>query len=335
MSRFLTSLYILLALTLPQANAQQTKTTSIPIHNAQALVLIGTPGYPIDGIYHLANDIDMRQLTTQQLQQGCLPIGGRSQAIFNGQLDGRGKTIRHLRIHKPQQDGVGLFYGVGQEACVENVCLENVKVQGRNNVGIIAGYNYGCIKKIELKAKSLLIIKGNKYVGSVVGTNKGRISEIRTAGNVRGHTMVGGLAGENHGNISEIRIQSTVTGYKSTGGLVGKNKGKINKIEPQSTVTGYAMVGGLVGENSGRISKVRAQSTVTGYELIGGLVGKNKGKITQCTIAGKVTGVLKVNSLAGENHGTTTFYLSWRVKKFQLAPNSNKVLSLKPPQKAI
>ena len=334
MSRCLISLYILLALMPPQANARQAKTTSIPIHNAQELALIGTPGYPLNGVYHLANDIDMRQLTTQQLQQGCLPIGGRSQAVFNGQLDGRGKTIRHLHIHKPQQDGIGLFYKLGQGACVQSIYFEDAKVEGCSNVGIIAGYNYGCIKKVELKAKSPLVIKGNKYVGSVVGTNEGQISEIRTAGTVRGHTMVGGLVGENHGNISQIEPKNTVTGYECIGGLVGNNQGNISQIKSQSTVMGYKSIGGLVGKNNGRISKVIAQSNVMGYEIVGGLVGKNRGSITKCSVAGKVTGVLRVNTLAGENNGTALFYRSRSVKKYQLAPDSAKALSLKPPQKS-
>lgn len=283
MSKFSKNLCILLALafTHTQEDTQQEKTSSIPIHNAQELTLIGTAAYPLDGVYHLADDIDMRQLATQQPKQDFLPIGSVSKAAFRGKLDGRGKTIRYLRINS-QQDNVGLFWMLGQEACVENICFENAQVQGHDNVGIVAGCNQGRIKQVQLGhgPASCLVISGNECVGSLVGTNEGKIIKIRATG----------------------------------------------------TVTGYAFVGGLVGKNSGKIKKVETQSTVTGYEIVGGLAGKNSGKIVQGIVAGRVTGALKIHPLVGENKGTTTLCLSGSVEKYQLEPDSEQALSLKPIQ---
>ena len=93
-------------------------------------------------------------------------------------------------------------------------------------------------------------IVGGGYVGCVVGTNRGTVSNSYSSGSVRGDSAVGGLVGRNGGTVSDSYSISSVMGKDSVGGLVGDNYGStVSNSYSIGSVTGEWSVGGLVGLN--------------------------------------------------------------------------------------
>lgn len=72
------------------------------------------------------------------------------------------RSARNLRIDRPQQDAVGLCYVLGEEACIETIYFERVQVQGRNNVGLVAGRRKDHITRIQLgnQEEGRLVVEG-------------------------------------------------------------------------------------------------------------------------------------------------------------------------------
>ena len=93
-----------------------------------------------------ANAILTKSFSAEESTQGntWTPIGNSS-SPYIGTFDGKGYTITGLTIESTGND-IGLFERVGKDGCVQNVNLEGGS------------------------------IKGNKYVGSVVGFNEGKVS---------------------------------------------------------------------------------------------------------------------------------------------------------------
>ena len=114
---------------------------------------------------------------------------------FAGTFEGNGHTITGLNINRPTTDYVGLFGYTVNSATIRNVGLVNGN------------------------------IKGQQYVGGLVGWNDGSISNSYRTGAVNGTgSEVGGLVGYNDGSISNSYSSSSVTGAgDDVGGLVGIN----------------------------------------------------------------------------------------------------------------
>lgn len=157
--------------------------------------------------------------------KGWLPIRSNS-----SDYNGNNKTISNLKIHRPDEDGVGLFYS--NYGSIENVSLSNVDVIG------------------------------NSYVGGLVGSNEasgsfiGKITDSHvTTGSVKGSGVdIGGLVGF---NTPETEIKNSSSGAsvspngssirENIGGLVGRNGGTISASHATGNVEGKSQIGGLVG----------------------------------------------------------------------------------------
>ena len=269
------------------------------------------------------------------------PIGGEKNP-FEGTFDGAGKTIRNLKIRRPDEDGVGLFGWTGENAMIRNVGLEKIDIVGKHWVGGLVGVNFH--KEIteayfDAKAKSDagkegawkeyrdIFEKRNRYggkieasyaagkvegkslVGGLVGVNvnKGTIEASYATGKVEGERTVGGLVGWNHeGTIEASYAAGKVEGESSVGGLVGWNhEGTIEASYAAGKVEGEKAVGGLVGRNfeKGTIKTSYATGKVEGKGYyVGGLVGVNFGTIQTSYAAGKVNGKKNVGGFVGENY---------------------------------
>ena len=215
---------------------------------------------------------------------GFTPIGsefnGFSGGPFAGSFDGLGHTITGLTINRPYTYNVGLF--------------GNIVAATISNIGVIGGS-----------------VKGNKYVGGLVGYNNygGAIINSYATGSVNGTSYVGGLVGDNEadGTIINSYARGNVTGTSFVGGLVGFNwHTSITNSYATGIVKGSSFdVGGLVGYNNyGNISNSYATGSVTGSGYsVGGLVGQNYyGNITNSYAGGSVTGSgYRVGGLVGEN----------------------------------
>jgi len=145
--------------------------------------------------YRLIDDIDLAG--TPYVNWG--PIGSEGNP-FTGKLDGGGHKISNLTIDRPDQDYVGLFGVTGSGAVIRNLGLENVNVTGHD------------------------------YVGGLVGSSSGTITDSYAKGSVTANSSAGGLVGNNAGTIMSSYATGTVmTDDRYAGGLVGTNSGTIER----------------------------------------------------------------------------------------------------------
>ncbi len=195
--------------------------------------------------YELTADIDLAGIEWQ-------PIGSLSEP-FSGVFKGNGYTISNLTIKMGNTIGMGLFEVVGAGGRVENVGLVNVNIAGQNNVGAIAGYNFGTI--INSYADGKLVVL-NSYVGGLVGRNNGG-TIVNSYANVDVHAnniYAGGLVGWNEANsfvVNSYAVGTVRANNGLAGGLVGSSP-KSAKIHNSYAVgdvrvrTNGNLAGGLI-----------------------------------------------------------------------------------------
>ena len=254
-----------------------------------------TAGCPEDGCkgYELRKNLDFNDDASYSSiankviwteDDGWDPIGyyhsSTNNKVFTAIFEGNDHTISNLMIDRSNTDAVGLF-GHAAGVTINNVGLLSVK------------------------------IKGDRYVGSLVGTlstlnDRGSsITNSYATGAVTGYSSVGGLVGtlstlnDRRSSITNSYATGAVTGYSSVGGLVGTlstlndRRSSITNSYATGSVRGSSRVGGLVGENSfGTITNSYATGEVTGTgDNVGGLVGNDSGgTITNSYATGDVTG---------------------------------------------
>ncbi len=210
-------------------------------------------------------------------------IIGTSTSPFTGTFDGDEHSISNLTYTTTEiVDYVGLFgYVSGYTATIKNLGVENVSLS-----------------------------TGGKYIGGLVGSNSGSITDCFVSGSVSGFNYVGGLVGSNANGASIMSCYATssVSGSGYVGGLVGYNSSYdvIKSCYATGSVTGSDSVGGLVGSNANGASTIMscyATGSVTGSgSKVGGLVGYSYGAVTSCYSTGNVTGTGSyVGGLVGQN----------------------------------
>ena len=96
-----------------------------------------------------------------------IPIG-TSKNPFNGTFDGQNHTISNLVITGSNSD-VGLF-GRTNNGEVKNLTVNNAKVSGYLNVGVVAGTPY-TTKYTNITVSGHVEVNGYAYVGGVGGKN--------------------------------------------------------------------------------------------------------------------------------------------------------------------
>ena len=140
--------------------------------------------------YRLEFDIDATPTRDWNSGSGFDPIGGS----FSGVFDGDGNVVRGLRINSADST-VGLFAEISSSGGrVQDVGLENARVNGVNSVGAIAGSlgDGGELRSVWAHGR----VTGGSQVGGLAGSNvNSTISSSWFAGQVRGDDLVGGLAG--------------------------------------------------------------------------------------------------------------------------------------------
>ena len=95
------------------------------------------------------------------------PIGSSANP-FQGVFDGNGKTVKNLVV-TGYNSNVGLF-GNTNSGEIKNLTVENAKVSGRLNVGVVAGQPYTS-KYTNITVTGHVEVNGMAYVGGVGGKN--------------------------------------------------------------------------------------------------------------------------------------------------------------------
>jgi len=263
------------------------------------------------GYYALGSNINASATSGWNAGAGFMPVGTFLGTPFSGTLDGLNHTITGLTINRPSTDWVGLF-GFASRAAVAHVGLVNLNIIGGQDVGGLAGYNYGGTVINSYSTGVVTSIWGP--AGGLVGGNTGTVSNSYSTAAVSGYSNVGGLAGSNHGTVSNSYSTGAVTGSQFVGGLVGANYGGIvNNTYSTGPVTAtYTIVGGLVGlMYGGTVSNSYSTGAVSGSGYVGGLVGLidyqgaggtpiySPGTVSNSYSTGAVTGDYEVGGLVG------------------------------------
>jgi hypothetical protein len=218
--------------------------------------------------FKLTGDVDISSYsTTTWGTAGWEPVGTSSNYnntnAFYGHLDGAGHKVTGLWINRGSYNYIGLFGATGNGSTV-------------NRLGVAIDNGKGGVK-------------GNNYVGGLVGQSNGSITDSYATGNVTGSSdYVGGLAGNSVGNITNCYATGEIKGANYGGGLIGSSGGNITDSYATGDVTGAgSSVGGLVGNSSnGNITDSHATGDVTGSGYVGGLAGSSSSSITNCYAKG-------------------------------------------------
>ena len=236
------------------------------------------------------NDINASETIEWQDSTGFNPIGSSS-IKFSGIYNGKGYEIDSLCINRETKNYIGLF-GYTNDSQIDSIGLTNVDIKGNTYVGGIVGYQIGTINSC--------------YVTGIV---TGKLTDTYT------YARVGGLIGQCSGTVTNchcnIEVKSTI--YMA-GGLIGYlSSGSIENSYSKGTVSGNIRVGGLIGDNRGTIKNCYSTSDVTGNYDIGGLVGYNPGKVYSSYSIGEITGTgnSDIGGLIGDGSESNTFESFW------------------------
>ncbi|MBP2551603.1 filamentous hemagglutinin family protein [Neorhizobium galegae] len=275
----------------------------IAISNLHQLALMGAN---LSGSYRLVADIDASETDASKAaysasgiwaSTGWVPVGPTGGSRFTGTLDGRGRTISNLKINSASS-AVGLFGYVDTNGILENFSLTGSIVTSGSNAGSIAGYNYGSMTQVNSSAS----VKGNQYIGGLVGENSGKISQSSASGAITGTgAAIGGLVGTTRGGLISQSFASgeVKSSGVNVGGLVGSAVNTtIRDAYTTGSVTGYNYVGGLIGDAINMtVERTFAEGKITasGGMVAGGLIGSS--------LAGTVTSSYFNTETAGLTNG--------------------------------
>ena len=195
----------------------------------------------VAGSYVLMNDLDSETAGYHEVAgpaandgKGWEPVGqahfleeGVVGEAFAGTFDGRGHEIRDVFVWRSDENTVGLFGIVGEEAVVSNVGVVAANVTGHFSVGTLAAMNLGHVSN----SWSTGGVKGHSVVGGLLGGNGygGTASNCYSEASAAGHMVVGGLVGVNsYGTVSNSysagSVYRTYGSDPSFGGFVGRNR---------------------------------------------------------------------------------------------------------------
>ena len=172
----------------------------------------------------LGNDILFGASTTKRSSQRWTPIGKDSSHIFNGILDGAGKTIYGL--FATNEKFLGLIGIVGSSGVVRNLSLKNGKRSFVSYmpkwVSGIAALNSGKISNCEngdtisFSAKNDFKDDFDPVIGGIVAENKGTVEYCVNGGlldvtvDSYYYTYFGGVSGKNSGNVVYSENKATL-----------------------------------------------------------------------------------------------------------------------------
>ena len=293
------------------------------IDSANELAKIGADGYPLNGSYVLADDINL---------EGNANNAWKSIGNFTGTFDGDGHTISGLYLNAGNlgsaDQGLGLFTSVGQGGTVENLTVEGVIDGTKAGVGIggIAGKNNGgtisnCTSSVDITGSV------DSNVGGIVGSSDrgGTIENCRNTGSInvtcsRSEIGIGGIVGvTSNGTVKtcENTGKVTVDHCTGTGGIVGYAVGgsKVSNCRNSGSIDGNkSKTGGIVGENYGAVLKCYNTGDVRSDGTAGGIAGRNVSEnsgsgstVENCYNIGDVSGSGDVGGVVGYNNNSNVY----------------------------
>ena len=208
------------------------------------------------------------------------PIGvklGTPEIEYNGVFDGNNHTISNFSLTTSRNSG--LFWKIGTSGKVKNLTISNAIINGKkNNIGAIAGVNYGSIINCHVKDSIVQALQSwdCNAIGGITGANTGIITKSSSSAIVKGNLDIGILTGgNNNGTITFCFSEGIATGKECVGGLVGVNNSEISNCYSIGQVTGSKFAGGLAGKSKNTITNCYSSCIVRGNEYAGSFTGDN------------------------------------------------------------
>ena len=327
MKKLLTTLFILLSLITLSINfSGGTGTIDDPYLISSAEQLNNIRNH-MDKHFKQINDIDLSIYDNWEPIGRVVDFKHKDNIVFAGSYNGNNYIIDNLTINKPDENFVGLFRYLEDEAIIKNINLNNVNIYGYNRVGAIAGHNYsGTIKNVSVYG----LIKGIKRVGGLIGSSdeKSAVLDSYSKIKVKGQALVGGIAGINNGEI--INCDSDVVVhyldddftedilYFGIGGIAGRNLRNIENCASKviikslfdyvdknnDKIKSHASIGGIVGANDGTVKYCTSEGEINGNYFTGGIAGtnpSNTGSIINCKSFANIFGNTYVGGVSGYN----------------------------------
>ena len=226
------------------------------------------------------------------------PIG-TSMNNFKGIFDGQNYTISNLNVGEEGTSNVGLF-GYTTDGSIKNVHVHNADVDGRLNVGVVAGTPYTSTYS-NIKVTGNVTVDGMAYVGGVLGKNV-----YADVTNVTVDVDEGSYVNANSVE-NETAYRTYVGGVI---GFMGEGNHTVSNVTSNIDVIGSTCdIGGITGIAHYNNTFVNCFSsgdvTQTSYEgdnlEIGGIAGvwHNENNTTVTLDKCVYTGTLKVNGYTG------------------------------------
>jgi len=279
----------------------------------------------LSGHHVLMNDLNSTTAGYEELAspsanegKGWHPIGGigADGLPFSGTLDGQGYEIRDLFINLPGKGYVGLFSVLGEGGRIEDIGVVNARVNSTAYVGSLVGINRGTVSN-SYSAGS--VSSTLMFAGGLVGFNQGTVSNSYSADNVTSDNGAGGLAGGNSGTVGNSYAAGRVTGRESAGGLLGTNNGTVVNSYSLGNVTGNSHVGGLLGYSEGAVTNSFWNTETSGQATSAGGTGKTTAQMQNIatfsawnitTVAG--ASIRNTSYIWNIVNNTTYPFLSWQ-----------------------
>ena len=160
------------------------------------------------------------------------PVGDRNN-VYTGTFDGNGHTIRNMAITKENLsfgDDCGMFGRVGTNATIQDLTLENVRLNvGATDgvpIGALAGFNQGTISNCKVSGNIFVTNNRAGYVGGIVGCmHSGVIKYCHSSASIQGgnSTYVGGVLGGEYATatVKACSFSGSITSANAVGGIAG------------------------------------------------------------------------------------------------------------------
>lgn len=208
----------------------------------------------------LGADIDLSELKDSTgAQESWIPIGNGSstKTRFTGTFNGNGHTISNMKITKVPADAnsspyIGLFGYVGEKGTITNLILKDYTISASNS---------------------------DACIGSMVGNNKGTISNISATGNINCNEAgkIGGLAGISaNGVIKKVYTGGAIVSKKcyyvgGVSGVSGEIMDCYSTMQLKSTLNQGCVAG--ISCNGGSIERSYSLVALTGSDVLAPLGG--------------------------------------------------------------
>lgn len=237
---------------------------------------LGNDGDGLNGKYIFANSVTMNS--------PFKPIGwvGDDDQTFTGIIDGNDKSINGLVIEGgTTSENVG-FVAINQ-GTIQKLTFKSSEVDGSNYVGTIVGSNQGMVSNCHVIGGDVVgsgTYTNGKQIGGIVGRNgsSATVTCSSSSAYIKGLKYVGGLVGANFGTVDQCYATGSINTALSDRELMGN----AIKYLSSNRYFLYSQIGGLVGENSttGIIKNSYAVGgSMKAFEYVGGICGTNYGSI--------------------------------------------------------